>query len=71
MDRKQALKIATAARKAAREAGTPDAIGIASAVEYRLAEAGINWGASDFDNLTADECRSNERLADRIMRAGR
>lgn len=69
--RKQALHIATGARKAAREAGQPDAIGIAAAVEYRLSEAGIAWGASDFDSLTPAECRSDERLADRILRAGR
>lgn len=69
MDAAHALRIAKAARKAARESGQPDAIGIASAVEYRLTEAGIRWGASDFDDLTPAECRSDERLADRIVRA--
>lgn len=69
MDRAQALKIATAARKAARDAGQPDAIGIAASVEHGLTQAGVTWGASDFDALTPAECRSDERLADRIQRA--
>lgn len=69
MDRAQALKIASSARKAAREAGQVGAIGIAASVEHHLAEASVAWRADGFDNLTSAECRSDERLADRILLA--
>ncbi len=68
MDRKQAVKIATEARKVARNSGQPDAICIAAHAEYLLTEAGFDWPADAFDTLTPAECRSDERLADRIQR---
>jgi hypothetical protein len=68
LTRNQARKIAKTAREGATVAGRINELTLGSLIEHQLAEACINFSAVDFASFDATELRSNERLADRILR---